>query len=86
MKVGYLKEFRDVLNNLRKKTDEDEKNMAADDNFVPDRFDGLDVIGDLLYKLTIIKHKKLTREEFEEDFAISDYAEIFKQLAADIQV
>lgn len=86
LKVSYLKDFRDVLNKLKKKTEEDEKNIADDPDFVADRFDGLDIIGELLFKLVTVKHKKLTKEEFEDDFAISDYAELFKQLAAEVQI
>lgn len=86
LKVKYLKEFKEVINSLRKKTEEDEKKMENDENFVPDRFDGLDEIGDLLYGLAIIKHKKMTRDEFESDISISDYADIMQRLASEVQV
>lgn len=86
LKVKYLKEFKEVINSLRKKTEEDERKMKDDENFTPDRFDGLDEIGDLLFKLATIKHKKLTREEFEFDISISDYADIMQRLASEVQV
>ena len=86
LKVKFLKEFKEVINSLRQKTEEDEKKMKDDENFIPDRFDGLNEIGNLLFTLAIVKHKKMTREEFESDISIADYADIMQKLATEVQV
>lgn len=86
LKVKYLKEFRDIINELHKKGEEDDEKMKNDPNFVPDRFDGLDQVGMLLLKLAQIKHKKMTKEEFEEDISISDYRKLMSELASEVDV
>ncbi len=82
LKVKYLQEFKSVLTDLQKKQDEDEKKIKEEPGYIPDRFDGLDQVGKLLFKLACIKHKKLTKEEFDEDISISDYRKIMNELAA----
>ena len=82
LKVKYLGEFKEVMTNLQKKSDEDEKKLKDNPEYLPDRFSGLEEVGKLLFKLACIKHKKMTREEFDEDISVSDYREIMNKLAA----
>lgn len=86
LKVKYLKEFRDIINELAKKGEEDDKKMKEEPDFIPDRFDGLDHVGALLLKLAQVKHKKMTKDEFEEDISISDYKKIMSELASEVDV
>jgi len=81
LKVQFLKEFKDILHELGKSEAENDKRVKEDPSFVTDPFKNFEKIGDLLYRLVTVKHKKMTREEFEEEFAISDYKSIFQKLA-----
>lgn len=86
LKVKYLKEFKEVLGELERKNNEDEKQIKENPDFIPDRFDGLKEVGDFLFKLVKIKHKKMTREEFEFDISVSDYKDLMSRLASDVDV
>lgn len=81
LKIKYLKNYEDTLMKLNSADADNEKKSKEDPNFVPKPFEAIEQIGDLLFDLIKVKHKKMERKEFEDIFGLTDYHEIMGKLA-----
>lgn len=80
LKVKFLKKYSDVIKDIQKKAKDNEKREKEDPDFQEDPFELIDPMSDLMYELVKIKHKNMTKDEFEEIFSIDDLSNVMQKL------
>lgn len=81
--IKTLRDFKEIINQIQKKEKEDQKKEEEDPDFVPDQFDDIEPVLDFMLDLAKVKHKDMTKDQFEDTFSVSDIRKVMLSLMGD---